>query len=75
MQFFATFWPRPKKGNRRGKFTRVSGKEERYRVTAYLDKPTREALHMAEFHCRMTATGMLEEAAVEYLERRGFKVR
>ena len=66
---------KPQKGNRRGKFTRVSGKEERYRVTAYLDRPTREALHMAEFHCRMTATGMLEEAAVEYLERRGFKVR
>ena len=65
----------PQKGNRRGKFTRVSGKEERYRVTAYLDRPTREALHMAEFHCRMTATGMLEEATVEYLERRGFKVR
>ena len=66
---------KPQKGNRRGKFTRVSGKEERYRVTAYLDRPTREALHMAEFHCRMTATGMLEQATVEYLERRGFKVR
>ena len=66
---------KPQKGKRRGKFTRTAGKEERYRVTAYLDRPTREALHMAEFHCRMTATGMLEEATVEYLERRGFKVR
>ena len=66
---------KPQKGKRRGKFTRTAGKEERYRVTAYLDRPTREALHMAEFHCRMSATGMLEEATVEYLERRGFKVR
>ena len=66
---------KPQKEKRRGKFTRTAGKEERYRVTAYLDRPTREALHMAEFHCRMTATGMLEEATVEYLERRGFKVR
>ena len=41
---------KPQKGNRRSKFTRVSGKEGRYRVTAYLDRPTREALHMAEFH-------------------------
>ena len=66
---------KPQRGKRRGKFTRTAGKEERYRVTAYLDRPTREALHVAEFHCRMTATGMLEEATVEYLERRGFKVR
>lgn len=59
---------------RETKGTRFKGAEMpdgRYKTTAYLSKPVRLALHMAEFYRKKNLATMLEEGAKLWLEREG----